>query len=234
MIKYKRNLLSEKEIDYVSNEFYTKTATEMADVLNTNVRRIYTIREYVRHEVLKIGSPYSKAGDNVTYRKIPSLLFLYEITNDGLLRNVKSKRILKGTEDESGYYTITFQNKSIIKYYGTHFKKRIHQLVMEVWGPAKPNSNAIIDHIDRNKKNNFIGNLRWTDKLGNRRNSSLWLNSSKRYKAVKVNGEVFNSLAEVAKFISSQEHITQTQKNIANRLCQRRKHILGYDIEYII
>ena len=44
------------------------------------------------------------------YRKLKSLKFLYEITNDGTIRNVKSKKILRPYTDKDGYLKMTFNN----------------------------------------------------------------------------------------------------------------------------
>lgn len=94
------------------------------------------------------------------YRKLKSLKFLYEITNDGTIRNVKSKKILLPYTDKDGYLKMTFNNVCLDN---GHTKKFVHQLVMEAWGPEKPEWATSIDHIDRNRKNNSISNLRWAD-----------------------------------------------------------------------
>jgi hypothetical protein len=91
------------------------------------------------------------------FRKIPSLNFLYEISRDGVVRNVKSKKRLFGTYDKDGYLRFGFHNKLLNK----NIYKHCHQLVMETWGEKRPAWAECIDHINRNRKDNRIENLRW-------------------------------------------------------------------------
>ena len=47
------------------------------------------------------------------YRKIPSLKFLYEISSTGVIRNVKSKKILIPIIDKDGYACIALKNNQL-------------------------------------------------------------------------------------------------------------------------
>ena len=53
-------------------------------------------------------------------------------------------------------------------------QKRLHQLVIECWGEPKPKGKDwCIDHIDENKTNNKVENLRWLPRSENTRRSHL-------------------------------------------------------------
>ena len=53
-------------------------------------------------------------------------------------------------------------------------EKRLHQLVVECWGEPKPKGKDwCIDHIDEDKTNNKIKNLRWLPRSENTRRSHL-------------------------------------------------------------
>jgi hypothetical protein len=53
-------------------------------------------------------------------------------------------------------------------------QKRLHQLVIECWGEPKPKGRDwCIDHIDENKTNNKVENLRWLPRSENTRRSHL-------------------------------------------------------------
>lgn len=122
----------------------------------------------------------SKSCEEVKmYRKIPSLLFLYEISKKGKVRNVKSKRIV-----ESNNGLIYLKN------------------------PRFPEEISISSLI----------NETWNEKL----------------KEVIVDGKHFESLADAARYIKTDPNVTITHKNIMDRMYNRRTHILGHNIKYII
>lgn len=108
------------------------------------------------------------------YRKIESTKFLYEITRNGNLRNVKSKKHLKFQLDKDGYYFIHLNAGKL------NTIRRQHQLVMEAWGTTKPEWATSIDHIDQNKKNNDISNLRWANSFIQATNRSYSNNPGKQ------------------------------------------------------
>ena len=61
----------------------------------------------------------------------------------------------------------------------------VHRLLAITFIPNQKNL-KIVDHIDSNKKNNSIGNLRWTSRRGNSCNSVRRKGSSSKYKGVSL------------------------------------------------
>ena len=95
------------------------------------------------------------------FRKIPSLDFRYEVSRDGIVRNIKSKKIKKQFITKFGYYRTSYRvNKTNSHYSPNGWDRPLHQLVMECWGPQKPNENYVIDHIDQNKLNHLESNMK--------------------------------------------------------------------------
>lgn len=86
------------------------------------------------------------------FRKIPSLKFMYEIDNKGILRNVKSKKIHHGDVDVNGYHRYGFRQKTLNKTVKTQ------RLVAEVWLKGF-NPDNVVHHKDYDKLNNHIENL---------------------------------------------------------------------------
>jgi len=78
----------------------------------------------------------------------------YEISNTGEVR--RNGRTLKPQLTKKGYYRVRISNKG----------KLIHRLVAEAFIP-NTNNLTEIDHIDRNRTNNVVSNLRWITRSEN-------------------------------------------------------------------
>ena len=91
----------------------------------------------------------------------------YFINRDGdiLSKKFGKEKILKPTINTHGYYQIRLLKKEKTKIY------RVHRLVALTFIP-NPNNYEMIDHIDRNKKNNCVDNLRWCNHQINNANKS--------------------------------------------------------------
>lgn len=81
----------------------------------------------------------------------------YYITEDGKCYNSNTKKYLKGQYNyKNGYlsYNITLNDGS---------KKRVyaHRLVAEAYIPNNNRSKTQVNHIDGDKKNNYVDNLEW-------------------------------------------------------------------------
>lgn len=79
---------------------------------------------------------------------------LYQISDKGRVRNVKTDRILIPKITKRGYKTITL-SKDGIKYFF-----QIHRLVAKAFIP-NPNNYPCVNHKDENGENNNVDNLEW-------------------------------------------------------------------------
>ena len=90
----------------------------------------------------------------------------YKIYENGDVENVKTKRILKPQTDTPGYlYVILYKD-------GKRTNMKIHRLIALHYIQNSENKKCI-DHIDRNKQNNNIDNLRWVTCSENQLNTAI-------------------------------------------------------------
>ena len=104
----------------------------------------------------------------------------YQIYKNGNIENIKTKKILKKNKNRNGYYTIRINNDSNIKK-----TLKIHRLL----GLCFIKNNNIkekteIDHIDRNKQNNKLSNLRWITHQQNCLNKNKYRNTKNYYRNI--------------------------------------------------
>ena len=79
----------------------------------------------------------------------------YEGSPEGLIRNGKTKLILKPRVSNSGYLTVNLYDEN-----GKNHTVLVHRFVAEIFIP-NPNNFPQINHLDENKLNNNILNLAW-------------------------------------------------------------------------
>ena len=96
----------------------------------------------------------------------------YEVSNFGNIRNKNTGKVLKGGINK-GYHQVVLNGKS----------QRIHRLVACTF-LDNPANKKCVDHIDNNKSNNNLTNLRFATHSENNFNSSLSSNNTSGHKGV--------------------------------------------------
>ena len=95
----------------------------------------------------------------------------YTIDEYGTVTN-KHSRIMKQLLNSNTYFRVNLRKN------GESYAKSVHRLLGEAFIP-NPDNKPCIDHIDRNKQNNSLDNLRWVTHQENMQNLSIrWDNTS--------------------------------------------------------
>lgn len=166
------------------------------------------------------------------FRKLKSLKFLYEINECGVLRNVKSKKVVTGSMEKNGYQRVRIENKCL----GGVIRTSIHQLVAEAFLP-NPNGFTEINHIDTNKQNNHVSNLEWTDHSGNMKHAyanginrkPLRDHSEQTRKAITNGRDNFSSISKAAEWLVNQGKAKTWRSAVAgiSAVIRGKRHTLG-------
>ena len=101
----------------------------------------------------------------------------YAVSNYARVLKKTTQRFSKPCLNDKGYLKVTLSKNN------KAFKHYLHRLVANAF--IKNNQNEpIIDHIDRNKQNNSLSNLRWTNYNVNNANKLKSTNKSSKYMGV--------------------------------------------------
>lgn len=148
----------------------------------------------------------------------------YEVSNKGRVRNKKTGRIRKPSNDR--YLSVDLYRDGDFK------RKSIHRLVAEAFIPRIDGKDQI-NHIDGDKHNNDVSNLEWCTSAENNRHAvNTGINHpgeyQKRQIRVKETGEIFGGVVECANAIGADF------RNIYRSLNNKQNYAVnGLHMEYV-
>lgn len=177
------------------------------------------------------------------YRKLKSLKFLYEVNSKGVVRNVKSKKIVKGYKEKNGYIRVRFENKCL----GGIVRTTVHRLVAEAFLP-NPHGLEEVNHIDSNRENNNVENLEWVSHSDNMKhayyngkNSSiikqnLLNNREKSKRKVSCGDMTFGSISEAGEWLFKNGLCSNKESGIAGiySVCNNKRKSFGKRIWFYV
>lgn len=114
----------------------------------------------------------------------------YEISNFGRIRRIGQRKLLDGSINSDGYIRIGLNTKS------GYINKFIHNLVAEAF-IANADSKPLVDHIDGNRLNNNVSNLRWATAEENANNIHRLQLLSEQAEAKRIEKRINNCLKEI-------------------------------------
>lgn len=153
---------------------------------------------------------------------------LYEVSSLGNFRKLLSDgsiKNLKTTPNNWGYYTIGLRKNGKVKQY------RISRLIAEAFIP-NPDNKPYVDHIDTDKSNNRVDNLRWVTPSENSNNPlsvshmlESWNNLDRRRHQREINlGELHPRARSVCQLNESGTIINIFPTSIEAAKCLGCKH----------
>jgi hypothetical protein len=102
----------------------------------------------------------------------------YAVSNLGRVKNLKKKQILKPSTDDKGYHAVGLSINGIVK------TQKVHRLVANTF-LSNIEKKPCVDHIDGDKSNNDLQNLRFATIMENNRNRrKQQKQSSSKYKGL--------------------------------------------------
>lgn len=149
----------------------------------------------------------------------------YEVSTEGNVRNVKTGRILKSRDNDGGYLFVSLYKNGK----GKNFK--VHRLVANAFIP-NPNNYDTVDHINHNRHDNRVENLRWLPLKENQSDGGK-VTGQKYTKKVKCINQktkevkIFDSITQASKILGL------SQGNIVEVCKGKRKSCGGYTWEYV-
>ena len=150
--------------------------------------------------------------DNVIYDD-------YEVSTKGRVRNINYRntgtvRVLKPQLDMKDYYFISIWKDEEKRTF------RVHRLVATMFIP-NPYNLPQVDHINRNRHDNSVENLRWVSRQQNMNNAG------KRIRCVET-GEIFDTMAQASRKMNIDlSNLSKHLRGISH------KTIKGYTFEYV-
>jgi hypothetical protein len=91
---------------------------------------------------------------NEIWKDIKNYEGLYQVSNLGNVKNLKTNKILSSNAHKNSYKYVQLKKDNKWKQYS------IHRLVAISFLP-NPNNDPVVNHIDGNVQNNRIDNLEW-------------------------------------------------------------------------
>lgn len=158
------------------------------------------------------------------YKQIPTFPN-YEIDEHGIVRNKKTKKILKQHVDKDGYYRVMLVGNKPVN-------KPVHRLVAEVFIP-NPNNKPCVNHKDECKLNNSVENLEWVTVAENNSYGTRTLRSSLTQGKTVYQYNLQNELISVYSSVSrAAKHLNVSAGNINSCCNNKAKTAYGFRWSY--
>lgn len=153
----------------------------------------------------------------------------YEISDEGLVRNKKTKYILKGRPSKSGYYQVSLKSDETNKFTNQY----IHRLVA-LHFIDNPENKREVNHIDGNKLNNLVSNLEQVTSSENQKHRHTIGNKQTSNRKIGMFDEDNNLIQEFDSIVEAYKILNKPSRvNIDSALRGKQKTAYGYFQKYL-
>jgi hypothetical protein len=143
----------------------------------------------------------------------------YMISDEGRVFSIKSHKFLKPCINSMGYYHITLSKNGIAKRF------KVHKLVINAF-LKNPDNKKSVDHINNNKIDNRLINLRWCSQSENIQNANLSKRNTTGVKGISYNKKnnkyhvliMINKKHKHIGYFKTLEEATIARKQVANEI----------------
>ena len=176
---------------YDTNLFYRAPLTPTVRRINKSIN--VRLDRYIRAEKLRQAEELRKTQPCPTLTQLEDCLRVatqptlgwrviteyptYEVSTDGQVRNKKTGQVLKTSPNGRGYLNVGLRKDN------KRHTKKIHRLVGLTFLP-NPDGKLEIDHINRNRTDNRLENLRWATRSENSQNTGRQSNNTSGFKNI--------------------------------------------------
>lgn len=112
-----------------------------------------------------------------TWRPVKGYEDYYTVSSFGKVVSLRNDKVLKYSVNHKGYFIVQLSKEGVKKNY------RVHRLVAQTYIP-NPDNLPEVDHINGDRQDNRIENLRWASPSSNTRNRDVCRKSSSKYNGV--------------------------------------------------
>lgn len=200
------------------SEFWANSKSKDGYSIDCNVcTRAYCVlknkrqkeREYAKNETLT---------NDTQWTIIPNYSN-YEASFEGNIRNNRTKRLLKGSNDIDGYLRTSLTNDD-----GKPKPIIIHRIIAMTF-IKNPDNKLTVNHKDKNKKNNCVDNLEWATQDEQQHHKNITFPIPKpgikhrKYVMYNDNETVnLNSLKEACNYVTDKKLSTICKQNIKQKI----------------